>query len=335
MAIFSRGKRDRPGDGAIEEPTRAADSAAQPIADDATAPTEAAASVEISVSAFRGVGAAAPPPPARRQPAREVAPPASETIAGLRDNVLLAEALAALPDAPTPPQIIEVARQLLQGQLFLRVKGDARSLLSEGRPLPLAIATLGDETFVVAYSNGAALAASLRGDGNDESSAMGQSALAVLRYAIASPYAGLVVDPASTPARVILRRDMLERMVDGIDPQLELKTLLTGERTAATASTVADALGRVPFWVAVSRVGESGRLGVAEARTTEGERYLEVFSHPLEVVALGRGDKPAPMTGAQLAKALRGDAGLTGVIVDPAGPWIRLTRSDLAGIPVA
>ena len=38
----------------------------------------------------------------------------------------------------------------------------------------------------------------------------------------------------------------------------------------------------------------------------------------------------APMTAAQLAKALRADQGIGGVIVDPGGPWIRLSRADLA-----
>jgi hypothetical protein len=36
------------------------------------------------------------------------------------------------------------------------------------------------------------------------------------------------------------------------------------------------------------------------------------------------------MTAAQLAGALRVDEGIDGVIVDPGGPWIRLSRADLA-----
>ena len=36
------------------------------------------------------------------------------------------------------------------------------------------------------------------------------------------------------------------------------------------------------------------------------------------------------MTAPQLAAALRADAELGGVIVDPGGPWIRLSRADLA-----
>jgi hypothetical protein len=364
MPLFSRGKRDRgrPSDTSEQPESQPAGPAVEdqvpdaapavPVETDAAgtgaeAPghvdtTADAASVGISVSAYRGVGAPAPrpapqaapqaPPQPSRAPARETAPPSTETLPGLRDNVLLAEALSALDNPPTPPQILEVARQLLQGQLILRVKGDARSLLAQGAQPPLAVATLGDETFVLVFSGGSALSESVKRDGDTDTSAMGQSALAILRYVLAGPHAGIVIDPASAPRSAVLRRPMLEKIFEGIDPELTIKSLLVSERTQATAAGVAEALARVQFWVAVRRVGESDRLGVAEARTREGERYLEVYSHPLEVVALGRGDQPAPMTGEQLGKALASDPELTGVLVDPAGPWIKLARTDLAGI---
>ena len=352
MALFSRGKRDRdkPADTDVErsaEQPAATGSAVPeaPVAEPAAAPHEtpagvseegtdaaAEASVGISVSSFRGVGAAPPPPTSPARGARSTAPPATETMPGLRDNVLLEQALGALEENPTPQQILGVARQLLQGQLFLRVQGDARTLLSEGKPLPLAIVSLNDENFVVAYSGGKSLAASLRSDGNTETSVMAQASIAVIRHVLAGPYAGIALDPASMPARAVLRRDMLERMVDGIDPKLELKALLAGERSQATAPAVVQALAHVPIWVAVSRAGEEGKFGVAEARTNDGERFLEIFSHPLEVVALGRGDQPAPMTAEQLGKALRSDTGLTGVVLDPAGPWIRLSRAELGAV---
>ncbi len=364
MPLFSRGKRDRDQQSDTsqpQDPQAAAPAgedsipdAAPPVAvEPAQADTGAeapghvdspadAASVGISVSAYRGMGATTPerapqasglptPQPAKA-PAREIAPPTTETLPGIRDNVLLAEALRALDSPPSPPQILEVARQLLQGPLVLRVKGDARSLLAQGTQPPLAVAKLGDETFVLVFSGGAALSESVKRDGDTDTSAMGQSALAILRYVLAGPHAGIVIDPASAPHSAVLRRPMLEKIFESMDPEVTIKTLLVSDRTAATAPAIADALSRVPFWVAVRRVGESDRLGVAEARTAEGERYLEVYSHPLEVVAQGRGDQPAPMTGVQLGKALASDPEVTGVLIDPAGPWIKLTRADLAGI---
>lgn len=307
--------------------------------------TDAAASVSISVSSFGGLGArpreaTSPTPTGRTAPtaprprpgaraANEVAPPATETIPGLRDNVLLSEALARVPDGPPSQTLLDVARQLLQGHVFLRVKGDARALLSEGKDLPLAVATVGERTFGLVYSSGAALQASLRADGDVETSAMAQPVMSVLRHVLASSYDGIIIDPASAPARAVLPRELLQRLVDQADPQLTVKSLLVGERTPATSAAVAAALVHTKAWVAVGQA-EGGVPGLAEGRLPDGSRYLEVYSHPLEVAVTGRGDNTAPLTGAQLAKALKTDAGLSGVLVDPAGPWIRLTRADLA-----
>ncbi len=356
MAFFSRGKRTpQPADPSaaatpaepdesVETTPAEADAAAEqaeaPAAEQAETPTveatEAAstpqvpdaaaeASVPISVSAFRGLNATPPP----RRPAPETAPVPKQSVSGLRDNVVVVAALARITGAPTTADLVDVGRQLMQGHLFLRVKGDARSLLSQGRPVPFALATVGEKRYVIAYSSGGAMQASVREDGDADTSAMGQPVLSVLRAVLAGPHDGLLLDPSSAPARAILSRDLIEKMVDGADPELTIKSLLVAERTAATASSVAFALANTRFWIAVNRVGDTGKLGIAEARNPEGERFIELYSHPLEVVALGRGDQPAPMTGEQLGKALAVDEQLAGAIVDPGGPWIRLSREDL------
>jgi hypothetical protein len=338
MALFSRRKKTDD----LEAEVGSVEPVSPPVEADES--TDAAAAVSISVSSYQGLGAqSAPAPPvetpveaptaapAVRAPRAAEAPPATETIPGLRDNVVLREALAALPAQPESADLLEVARQMMQGHLFLRVKGDARSLLAEGKDLPLGVAQVGGKQFVLAYSSGAALRQSIQADRDVDTSAMGQPVLAVLRYALAGTYSGLIIDNSSAPARAVLPRELLEKLVEQADPSLEVKTLLSGVRTAATASAVGEALSRVKFWVAVNRSPE-GRFGVAEARTDDGARLIEVYSHPLEVASLRRGDQAAPMTAAQLAAALRTDAGLGGVIVDPGGPWIRLTREDLAPV---
>lgn len=336
MALFSRRPKpaaDQP-EPAAEPATEPAETVVDPVEQDApaSAETDAAASVSVSISSFQGLGAeqapvrpSAPPKP----PAAEVAPPSTETVPGLRDNVLVREALAALPENPSAQDLIEVARQLLQGHLFLRVQGDVRTLLAEGKELPLAIATVGERRFALAYSGGAALQDSVRADGDTGTSAMGQPVLVVIRHVLTGSHDGLIIDHASARARAVLPRALLEKMVEKHDPALTIKTLLAGERTAATAPAVAGALATAPLWVAVGQAA-GGRPGIAEARSIDGARYLEVYSHPLEVLATGRGNQPAPVTGIQLAKALRGDEELAGVIVDTRGPWIRLTRADLA-----
>lgn len=352
MALFSRRPKDAPESDAPEQAVAAV--VEPPVAEPLAAPAQpeeptevtdtlsaedAAASVGISVSSFRGLGAQtaqpAPVPPtstAFRRDVKAAARPVEETVPGLRDNVLLRETLAKLPEAPTPQDVMEVARQLLQGHVFLRIKGDAQALIAAGKELPLAAATIGDRRFAIAYSSGAALAASIRQDGDADTSAMGQPVLVVLKHMLAGTAEGLVIDPASQPGRAILPRDLVERLVQAADDQLALKSLLAGERTEQTAAALADALTRVRVWAAVNRSEEGAPLGIAEGRSEDGSRYLEIYSHPIEVVAMGRGDQPAPLTPAQIAAALKADDGLSGVIIDSRGPWARLTRAELGPV---
>lgn len=330
MALFSRRKKnDPPPDQTQEGAESAADAEVASLAEPAPA-------VGISVSSYRGAGVTGPrtgesaqaPVPKRAVPAEAPAP--TETVPGVRDNVLLRDALSALPDPPTPASLINVARQLMQGHLFLRVKGDARGMLVEGRGLPLAVTRRGDKQHVLVFSSGAALQAAVRADGDADTSAVAQPVLSVLRHVLAGPFEGIVIDPASSPARAVLPRPLLQRAVDAAHDALAVKSLLAGPRSAETAAAVVAALGAAPLWIAVRRTEDGGPVGVAESRTTDGARYLEVYSHSLEVLGLGRGDTPLPVTTEQLGKALAADAGLTGVLVDPGGPWIRLSRADLA-----
>ncbi len=360
MALFSRRTpRDpKPDPQPESEAAAQATDAAAPDAADAAPETPAetpdveTASVDISVSSFRGLGATHTPSPApaaqseatASSPASaspqapgtlDSAPQASapqapaEAIPGLRDNAYVRDALAAMPEKPEAADVLAVVRQLMQGHLFLRVKGDARSLLSEGKPLPLATATVNGKSYALAFSSGAALRAAVREDGDTATSAMAQPVQTVIRHALTGDFDGLLLDASSRPASAIVPREVLQNLMDQADPELTIKTLLAGERTPATAAAVVDALSRAPFWVAVNE-GPDGRLGVAEGRTPDGVRLLELFSHPVEVAAAGRKDRPAPMTVAQLAKALRGDDQLGGVVIDARGPWIRLSRDDLA-----
>lgn len=355
MGLFSRRKKSDPVPDEAAEPDVTAEQTVEPDAEPEIAPTPddasttettdagdagAAASVDVSMSSFRGLGVpgspdgppVAPQPELVREPLRRgpaVAPPANESLPGLRDNVLLRQALAGLSPTPTAPELMNVARQFLQGHVFLRVQGDARELLAEGKPLPLSVAARGDTQYVLAYSGGVALQDAVRADGDLGTSAAGQPVLAVLRHVLAGPFGGIILDNSSTPARAVLPRPLLERALAQADEQLRMKTLLAAERTDSTAAEAAALLTEVPVWVAV-RSGEEGPVGVAESRTSDGGRYLELFSHPLEALAMGRGDNAAPLTAVQLATALSKDTALSGVIVDPAGPWIRLTRADLA-----
>ncbi len=322
MALFSR--RDRP-----DEPETTPQQDAEAAADDLVLPAEIEEIVpEVGIS-FSTYGKAAETPAAVR-PAAE-APARTQTVPGLPDNAIVKQALAALPEAPQNTDVMNVMRQALQGHLYVRVQGDAKALIAEGQNLTLAVTAIGDKRFLLAFTGGAALQDSVRADGDAATSAVGQPASTVFQNVVAGPYAGLFLDHATSGARLILPSELIAKALEEADPTFAVKTLLVSERTPRTAVDVADALTRAKLWVA-GNADPEGRIGLAEARSTDGRRRLEVFSHPLEVIALGRGDRPLPITGEQLAKALAADDGITGVVVDPAGPWIELGRTELAPV---
>ncbi|MGQ3257186.1 MAG: SseB family protein [Microbacterium aurantiacum] len=351
MALFSRRPKDpTPADDAAvpadDAVTADSDATGATPSGDASAEAltaEPAPSVSISMTSFGGLGSGPATPPPAAPPAApegatkrvlgpETAPTEGvESVPGLRDNILVRTALTDLSTPPAATELLQVARQLMPGHLILRVKGDARASLSVGREIPLAVATVGERRFVMAYSSGAALQASIQADGDAETSALAQPSLSILRHVLAQGYDGLIVDNYSAPARAVIPVELLTKALETHDADAAVKTLLAGARTDQTPSAVADALTRAPLWVAVGQTPD-GRPGLAEARSAEGERFLELFSHPLELAVLQRKDRAAPVTGAQLAAALRRDTQLAGVVIDPAGPWIRLRRDDLAPV---
>ncbi len=338
MALFSRRSAPASADAA-------ADPADTPLADEPSVPEGAAPAstvepetpapetdpvVGISVSAFQGLGSTSAP----ARPAADPVPSAAP-IPGVPDNMPVRAALASLPAEPQPAQLLNVARQMLQGQLFLRVKGDAKQLLATGANIPLAISTIGDKQYVLVFSGGPALRASLAADDARDTSAMAQPAQAVLRFVANGPYAGIILDPASAPARAVLSRELIAQLLEQADPEFTLKRILAGPRDETTPSQFVSAMSTARLWIATNHPEGSDQMGVAEARTQDGDRLIEVFTHPVEIAALGRGDRPAPVTAAQVGAALAADADLSGLLVDPAGPWIRLSRDDLADLIIA
>ncbi|WP_454130669.1 SseB family protein [Microbacterium lacticum] len=289
-----------------------------------------------NASASAATTGAPTPAPARPRPAA-TAPAPSETIPGLVDNALLQAALAALPESPQAAHIMNVMRQALQGQLYLRAQGDAQALIAAGQGLNLAVTTHEDKRYLLVFSSGEAMRQSVAAEAaaataDSATSVVGQAAHNVFRTAIDSGYDGVYLDHANTGARLVLPIELVKKSLeDGAPVPFELKALLSGERTEETPAAIADVLTRVPVWVA-GGTDPSGAIGLAEARTEAGERRLEVYSHPLEVIAMGRGDSPLPLTTAQLATTLASEPALTGIVLDPAGPWIELDRDDLAAV---
>lgn len=371
MALFPRRKKS--ADQPAAEPAESAAETEQPAQAEAPtpdAPAEAVPEVNISVQAFRGMGADAGPEvslPSDDAPVEAAAKPAPEhlrarpatgvptgadavprlplapalppeqtnSVDGLKDNVLLREALAELGEGATNEQLIGVMRQSLQGHLYLRVNGDAREQLNSGKPLSVGVVRDGDRQFMLAYSSGKALRESVQGAEDAAStSAIAQPVTAVYKQVVTGEFAGIIIDNSSVPHRAVFPAELLEKALEQGDENMSVKTLLAAPRDEQTPVKVAEALAKTRSWVAVNDGGNGQPVGIAEARAADGSRFLQVFSHPLEVVALGRNDRPMPFSPEQLAKVLSDNADIAGVLVDIAGPSIAIGRDSLSAVLV-
>lgn len=366
MALFSR--RKKTDDAATEaQTTAAADSA--PEVDTPEAPAEPVPQIGISVQAFRGVGADAgpevklpdpdEPAPARTAPKAQAAAPAAQTapaaptvpekrtlplasalppeqtesVPGMKDNVLLRTALAELEEGATNEQLIGVLRQMMQGHLYLRVHGDARTQISEGKPLSVAVVRDGERAFMLAFSSAVAVRDSVQRESDPTAtSAVAQPVTAVLQQVVSGSFSGIIIDNASGVHRAVFPIEILQRALEQADTDMTIKTLIAAPREQDTALKIGNALAKTKVWVAVSDGTSGAPVGIAEARTADGKRFLQVFSHPLEIVALGRGDKPMPFSPERLAKVLSEHSEIAGVLVDPAGPSIIVERDALSSV---
>jgi len=335
--------------------------------------TEAAPTIGISVQAFRGVGAqagpevalpdpdAAPATPAattapapaapaaaptasstatpapeaeRRLPLAPALPPEqTETVTGMKDNVLLRESLKQVEQGATNDQLLGVLRQALQGHLYIRVNGDARAQISEGKPLAVAVVRDGDRQFMLAFSSAAAVRDSVQLEKDPTAtSAVAQPTTSVLQQVVSGEFAGLIVDNASAPHRVVFPTELLQKALEQADVDMTVKSIIAAPREQDTAAKLGEALATKRMWVAVNEGNPNGQVGIAEAQTPDGKRFLQLFSHPLEVLALGRGDRPLPFEPEQLAKLLSSHIDMAGVVVDPAGPTMVVERDALTSV---
>lgn len=279
--------------------------------------------------------AAAGQPVPRLPLAAALPPEQTRTVDGLNDNVLLREALAELQEGATNEQLIGVMRQSLQGHLYLRVNGDAREQISSGKPLAVGVIRDGDRSFMLAYSSGRALQQSLEGaEDAAATSAIAQPTTAVYQQVIAGGFTGIIIDNSSAPHRAVFPTELLTKALEQGDENMAIKTAVAAPRDEQSAVRVAEALAGTRCWVAVNDGSNGQPVGIAEAHATDGRRFLQVFSHPLEVVALGRKDRPLPFQPEQLAKILSEHSGIAGVLVDIAGPSIAIERDALSAVLV-
>lgn len=350
MALFSRGKKsNEPSNDAVDAVEEGVEQADAAVEADATDAPEAAPApnVNISVGSFQGLGSPAGvlnQTPAPSQPAAPAEPvpvelelprsPANppentQTIEGYTDNVLLRETLARVHEEASGVHLVGVLRNMLQGPLYVRVPANSQDAIKAGQPVPVGVArNEAGESYLLVFSSAKALFDSIKLLPDPQNAAgMAQPASLVLKQVVDGEYSGVVVDNDSAPHRAVFPKELIARALAEGDPEFRVKTLLTQPRSPEGVAQVALALTQTPIWVAVGQV--DGGSGIAEANMSTGKRYVQLFSHPIEVAAMGRGEQPGQLTPAKLRKVLEVADHTDGVLIDPAGPSMIIPRDLL------
>lgn len=299
--------------------------------------------VNISTSTFAGFGSlsSAPlaPPTSTSELASDDAAPViaafqvpsldnGETELG---NLLLRGALERLPDEPSETDRIEVLRNIYQGHLFVPVNGDAAALMKLGKDLPLSLVNSEQGALLMLFTGMDALNKSLAASGTkQEVTAIKQPIKDVMQVLATVDVAGVLIDGGNDYSSAFFTRELLLAAFDDMDKELRLRNLALQHPSPARTAEVLAALADAPMWLAGQQTEPDGPWGVAENRSAEGISHLELFSHPLEVRARGRGDQPLPVELPQLLELLNQATHLSGVVIDPNGPSIELRRKDFA-----
>ena len=248
-----------------------------------------AASVGISVSSYRGLGAQSAPaapvdapaeaasrrPPAVRAPrAGTRRPPRPRRSPGSATTCCCARRSPRCRRRPTRAGPARGRAAADAGPPVPAREGRCARAAGRGQGAAARRRAASDgKQFVLAYSSGAALQASIQADGETDTSAMGQPVLAVIRYVLAGPYAGMVIDNSSAPARAVLPRELLEKLVEQADASLDGQDAARGRAHRRPRQPPSPKRSRAcTFWVAVNRSPARARFGVAEARTDDGAR---------------------------------------------------------------
>lgn len=248
-------------------------------------------------------------------------------------NVDLAQALTALAEGGDERAMMHVLRQSIQGKLLLSTSLDGVSDEDKaaGR-IPLGVHRDAEgAVFLLAFTSSRELEKTRTADGPVTGVAV--DAVWALRQASGEGYAGIVLNPADGKASAVVPKTLIVRLFgDGRNNDLAKQALAQPREPDALQQLVAALAAHGGFVAGRAEVDEDGNrktVGIAETRLGE-RRLLEVFTSPIEIAALGRGDDAYPVTAAELAAALRSDEGITGIIVNPAAPWLDVDRAQLA-----
>ncbi len=144
----------------------------------------------------------------------------------MKDNVLLREALTEIEAGASNDQLLGVMRQALQGPPLhprerRRACADQRGKAAVGRG---RARHTDDRQFMLAFSSARAVRDSVQLEADPAAtSAVAQPVTSVLQQVVSGDFAGLIVDNASAPHRVVFPTDLLQKTLEQADVDMTVK----------------------------------------------------------------------------------------------------------------
>lgn len=249
----------------------------------------------------------------------------------LVDNVDVRRAVAAFAAQPEQGRAFEVLRQCMIGELLFDVTGsDApeNGTFAAGSRLQFRGGT--------GPNGGRALFAFTRHEEvarlyppGTRTQSMVTPAAGALEFARSQGDAWLYIDPAG-PTCALAANEIDFALRNPRNEPLK-RALVAFAQGQADRRSVLDVLRQDgAMLLAVDERSVPGKLGVRQAVMPDGSPAMLGFTSAPEVIAYQAQDAVSPQTVSQVIDKMR-KGGYSGLVIDPVGPWIALSRSEVEG----
>lgn len=253
-------------------------------------------------------------------------------MTGPVENATLRAAVVAFGAAPNDSTYIEVLRCCLQGQVLFDITGSTRPVVAEdgtanfakGSVLKFASGAGADDQPAIFAFTSQAEVLRMHPDAPDDVQTLVQTAPSVLEFLVSQPYAWLYLDPAG-PTCAISKADA-QHALRGERNDAVKNALQSGDRGA-----VLDALALGGSLTLAVEGTDPERTRVRSTTGPDGSDMLLAFTSGPEVSARNSTDGYAAVAIEQVIRdALT--APYSGLVLNPAGPWMALDHDDLRGV---
>jgi hypothetical protein len=261
-------------------------------------------------------------------------------------NTDVATALARWADEKNARTFYDVLRRCARGELLYDATGAEPQVeggtLAAGSTFGLRTHVMDDGSrYLLVFTSDAEIARAH--PVGTRTASIVQPALAAVRFGVTGGFAGVILDAGAGPASCIVSAEEIRRGLPE-DPGVaeELKEALAGPSLPGRRAATLDVLARTgSVYIPVEHVAPDGspaRPGqpsaprVTTAAGPGGRTLAAVFTSPAEVWAWLPSAEAYPTTVGHVVRATLADPARDGLIVNPVGPPLIVTRPELEAL---